>query len=90
VRKEEKFMNRFKTPALKKVVMVLLLIGFMFMEFPGVYFFWNISEPKIFGLPFIYGYILCWWAFMCVVLFIAYKTNWGEKGAPKRKGGDDK
>jgi hypothetical protein len=79
-------MNKYITPALKKTIMVLLLIGFLFMEFPGVLFFKDISSPSILGLPFIYGYILCWWVFMCVVLFIAYKTNWGSNGEQKEKG----
>jgi len=88
-------MNTFKTPTLKKAILVLLLVGFLFMEFPGVLFFKNTSEPYIFGLPFIYGYILIWWIFMCVVLFIAYRTNWGagtqapEKRVPQAKGGED-
>ncbi|MDR2163437.1 MAG: hypothetical protein LBO70_05785 [Clostridiales Family XIII bacterium] len=78
-------MNKYKTPTLKKVIIVLLVIGFAFMEFPGVFFFRNVAEPYIFGMPFTYGYTLCWWAFMCVVLFIAYKANWGDKAAPKGK-----
>jgi hypothetical protein len=68
----------------KKLLYVLLLIGFMCMEFPGVFFFKDKVDPFIFGLPFIYGYILCCWAYMCVVLFVAYRTNWGDK-----KGGED-
>jgi uncharacterized membrane protein len=83
-------MNEFKTPALKKVIIGLLIVGFLFMEFPGVFFFKNVAEPEILGMPFVYGYILCCWAFMCVVLFIAYKTNWGDKGAPEKKGGERK
>jgi len=66
-------------PAKTKVICILLLIGFMFMEFPGVFFFKDKVDPFIFGLPFIYGYILCWWAYMCVVLFYAYKVDWGRK-----------
>lgn len=73
------FMNKYKTPALKKVFIILLLTGFLFMEFPGVFFFKNVAEPFIFNMPFVYGYILICWAFMCVVLFIAYRTNWGDK-----------
>jgi uncharacterized membrane protein len=75
----KRVMNRGKSPATKKVIIILLLIGFLFMEFPGVFFFKDIAEPYIFGLPFIYGYILIWWAFMCIVMFVAYKTNWGDK-----------
>jgi hypothetical protein len=56
------------------------------MEFPGVFFFKDIVDPFIFGLPFIYGYILIWWAFMCIVMFIAYRTNWGDKSADEDEG----
>lgn len=61
-----------------KIIWALLIIGFAFMEFPGVFFFQNKVNPFILGFPFIYGYILCWWFYMCVVLFYAYKTNWGK------------
>lgn len=70
----------------------LILLGFLVMEFPGVLFFKGIAEPYIFGLPFIYGFILCCWAYMCVVIFIAFRDNWGEPkeaGTPApQKGGD--
>ena len=61
-----------------KLFWLLLLLGFMFMEFPGVFFFKSMAEPYILGFPFIYGYILCCWVYMCVVVLIAYKSNWGE------------
>ena len=61
-----------------KVIWSLLLLGFALMEFPGVFLFWDKVTPFIFGLPFIYGYILICWAYMCLVLFYAYKTNWGK------------
>lgn len=60
-----------------KIILILLLIGFCAMEFPGVFFFQKKITPFLFGLPFIYGYILCWWFYMCAVLFYAYKINWG-------------
>ena len=62
-----------------KIIWTLLIIGFCFMEFPGVFFFHQKADPFIFGFPFIYGYILCWWAYMVIILFVAYKTNWGRK-----------
>ena len=67
-----------------KLYVILLLIGFAFMEFPGVFFFQKVSDPFILGLPFIYGYIILWWFFMITVLFIAYKTNWGVKREDKK------
>lgn len=81
-------MSDYKTPGKKKVIIVLLLIALMFMEFPGVFFFRNIESPYLFGMPFIYGYMLICWAFICVVLFVAYKTNWGE-GKLERKDGKE-
>jgi hypothetical protein len=69
--------------ATTKIICVLLLIGFAFMEFPGVLFFQKVSDPFIFGFPFIYGYIICWWIFMVAVLFVAYRLNWGVKRREK-------
>ena len=63
----------------------LLLAGFMVMVFPGILFFHDKVDPFIFGLPFIYGFIICCWIYMCAVLFIAFLTNWGYK----KKGGDE-
>lgn len=60
-----------------KLIWVLLIIGFAIMEFPGIYFI-NRVEPMIFGMPFIYGFILIMWAYMCIVLLYAYQTNWGR------------
>lgn len=59
------------------VLWILVILGFMLMEFPGVFFF-NRVEPMIFNMPFIYGFNIIIWAYMCVVLFIAYRTNWGK------------
>ena len=64
---------------LRTLIWVLLVIGFMIMEFPGVFFI-NRIEPMIFGMPFIYGFTVSMWARMCVILLVGYKTNWG-KGA---------
>jgi hypothetical protein len=69
----------------KLVIIILLIIGFACMEFPGVFFFKNTIDPFIFGLPFIYGYILIFWALMCIVLLFAYLKNWGEEPAEAEK-----
>lgn len=61
----------------KRLYWALVIICFMIMEFPGIYFF-NKIEPMIFGMPFIYGFMLIMWAIMCTILFIAYKDNWGK------------
>lgn len=57
----------------------MLLIGFCAMEFPGIFFIQHKIKPYIFNLPFIYGYIICWWIYMCIVIFIAYRLNWGNR-----------
>lgn len=81
-------MSDYKTPTKKKVIIFLLLIILMCMEFPGVFFFKDVADPFIFGFPFIYGYILICWALICIVLFVAYKTDWGE-GKLERKDGKE-
>lgn len=67
-----------------RLIWVLLLIGFCAMEFPGVLFFGSRAKPFLFGMPFIYGYILCWWAYMCLVFFLAYRLNWGRSKPDQR------
>ena len=57
----------------------MVWIGFAFMVFPGVFLFHERVYPLIFGMPFTYGYIMFWWAFMCAILAIAPKLNWGIK-----------
>ena len=59
-------------------IWILLILGFATMEFPGIFFI-NKIEPYIFGFPFIYGFTIIMWVYMCVVLFAAYKLNWGKK-----------
>lgn len=73
-----------------KAIWAAIIIPFMFMEFPGVFFFQHKTDPYIFGFPFIYGWILIWWAVLVVVIGIAYFANWGEpvKDPSKVKGGD--
>lgn len=79
-------MSKFKMTGKTKLIWLLLIIGFAGMEFPGVFFFKDKVDPFILGMPFIYGYILCWWVYMCAVLLFAYKTRWGQ---PKGEGGDE-
>lgn len=79
-------MSKRKMSGQSKLIWVLLLIGLAAMEFPGVFFFQNKVDPFIFGFPFIYGYVLCWWIYMCAVMLFAYKTRWGQ---PKGEGGDE-
>lgn len=71
----------------KKIIIALLLIGLGAIEFPGVFFIKNQVHPFIFGFPFIYGYVILWWAYLCCVLFYAYKTGWGRKPFISRDSG---
>ncbi|MFP3040735.1 DUF3311 domain-containing protein [Treponema primitia] len=61
----------------RTVLFLLIFIGFLIMEFPGVLFF-NRIDPIIFGLPFIYSFTLIMWVIMVVLMYIGYKTNWGK------------
>ena len=63
----------------KLVIYCLLIVGFLAMAFPGIIIMGDRIYPCIFGLPFLYGYILCCWAYMCLVLFYAYRTSWGKR-----------
>lgn len=67
-----------KKNKVKARISLLLLAGFFLIEFPGIFFI-NRIEPIIFGMPFIYSFVLIVWICMCIVLFYAYKKNWGEK-----------
>lgn len=70
----------------KKLIAVLLIVGFCALEFPGILMVCERVYPLIFGLPFLYGYVLCGWVYMCCVLLYAYLTGWG--GHPLRRGRD--
>jgi hypothetical protein len=72
-------MHRPRASLRTKVIWALLLLGFAAMEFPGVLFFGDRATPFIFGLPFIYGYIILLWAYMCAVLLYAYRVRWGRE-----------
>ena len=62
----------------KILIAALLIFGFLALEFPGILFVCEIVRPFIFGLPFLYGYILLGWLYMCLVLLYAYLTGWGK------------
>ncbi|MEG0391689.1 MAG: hypothetical protein RR626_02875 [Anaerovoracaceae bacterium] len=63
----------------KRIIFILLAIGICAIEFPGVLFIADRAYPFVLGLPFIYGYVICWWAYLCLILFYAYKTGWGKR-----------
>lgn len=71
-------MSNKRRNKIKLRIWLLLIIGFALIEFPGVFFI-NRVHPLIMGFPFIYGFVIIVWVYMCFVLFYAYKRNWGEK-----------
>lgn len=77
--------NDAKMSGKAKLIWILLLIGFACMEFPGVFFFKDKSEPYIFGFPFIYAFNLIMWAYMVIVILYAYMSNWGEPKFDEKK-----
>ena len=80
-----KVKNKIKLNKRKIIIWGLLIIGFGMVEFPGILFVGDKIYPYIFGLPFLYGYILLGWVYICCVLFYAYKTSWGKNSFFKPK-----
>lgn len=62
-----------------KIIWTLILIGVCAMEFPGIFFVGGKAYPFVFGLPFLYAYILFWWLYLCAVIYFAYRNNWGRE-----------
>lgn len=68
-----------KTPTPATVTLwSLTILGLAALQFPGVLFYHDMTEPRILGMPFIYGFNMVVWFALCVVLFIAYRTHWGR------------
>ena len=67
------------------LIAVLLTAGFLALEFPGILFVCDRVTPFIFGMPFLYGYVICGWMYMCLILFYAYKTEWGKHSFLRKK-----
>lgn len=68
-----------KTPTPVTITLwTLIIVGLAMLQFPGILFYHDVTEPRIFGMPFIYGFNLLIWAILCVVLFIAYQVRWGR------------
>lgn len=61
-----------------KIIWGLILIGLCAIEFPGILIFGDKAYPFIFGMPFLYVYLLFCWLFLCVVIYFAYRNNWGR------------
>ena len=60
------------------ILAALIIIGFMAIEIPGIFFVCNRIYPFIFGFPFLYGYVIICWLYMCIILFIGYRTSLGK------------
>ncbi|HIW99304.1 MAG TPA: DUF3311 domain-containing protein [Candidatus Nesterenkonia stercoripullorum] len=56
----------------------IVLVGLAAAQFPGILFYHDVVEPRIFGMPFIYGFNALIWIILCVVLYIAYRVRWGR------------
>ena len=58
------------------ILAALIIIGVMAIEIPGIFFVCGRIYPFIFGFPFLYGYVIICWLYMCIILFIGYRTSW--------------
>lgn len=67
------------------LIWILLALGFCAIEFPGILFVKDMVYPFVLGMPFLYGYVVCCWVFMCSVLFYAYRTRWGRQSFFRRE-----
>lgn len=67
-----------KITAKGKMIWLLIALGLCAMEFPGIFFVGEMAYPFVFGIPFLYAYIIFWWIYLCVVIFYAYRNNWGR------------
>ena len=57
------------------IIGILLGVGFLAMEFPGILLVRERIYPFVLGLPFLYGYILCCWVYMLSLIHISEPTR---------------
>lgn len=62
----------------QKIIWTMIITGLAAIEFPGIFFI-NRIEPYIFGMPFLYGFVILVWFYLCVVLGVACYFNWGKR-----------
>lgn len=68
-----------KTPTRTTIILwTVIIVGLAALQFPGILFYHDVAEPRILGMPFIYGFNFIIWAVLCVVLFVAYRLHWGR------------
>lgn len=60
-----------------KILWGLIIVGLAAIEFPGILFI-NRIEPYVLGMPFLYGFVLLVWAYLCLVLWFAHRFRWGK------------
>ncbi len=81
--KKQVFYMKKNGTHIQKILWTMIVLGFAAIEFPGIFFI-NRIEPYLFGMPFLYGFVLLVWVYMCLVMGVAYYYNWGKK--PKKRG----
>lgn len=73
----------------KKILLLwgLIFLCFAAIEFPGIFLI-NRIEPRILGLPFIYGFTLIVWFLLCILMYAGYRIKWGyqSKAAEHKTG----
>ncbi|WP_460768205.1 hypothetical protein [Nocardiopsis nanhaiensis] len=71
--------RKSKTPTPVTITLwSLIIIGLATLQFPGILFYHDVTEPRILGMPFIYGFNMVVWAVLCAVLLVAYRVRWGR------------
>lgn len=65
-----------KTSRIRFWLFAAVFLGLFMLESP-IILLANRIEPMIFGVPFLVAWVFIWWAFCTVVLYVAYKLNWG-------------
>lgn len=61
-----------------KKIWLLIAVGLGAIEFPGILFVGKAVHPFVFGIPFFYAYMIFWWLYLCLVIFYAYRNDWGR------------
>lgn len=61
-----------------KIIWMLIILGLCAIEFPGILIVGKMAYPFILGLPFLYAYMIFWWLYLFIVIYFAYRENWGK------------
>lgn len=60
------------------IIWTIVIVLLASAQFPGILFYHDVAEPRILGMPFIYGFNFLVWVALCVVLYVAYRMRWGR------------